>query len=111
MLPTHPKSTKVPTIEYYNWRHHQHGEKKCYCGKFACVGFNYRYGMLELLCFKHYEERIKNGSNQETKKTNNGFTKSYSQKTKEKERKIICHTEKEHTEVKLEDQKNQINLL
>jgi len=79
---THPKSTKVSTTEFYNWTHHQHNQKKCFCGEFACIGFNYRFGMLELLCFKHYQERV----NQ-------------------------CHTEKEHTEVKSADQKNQLNLL
>tara|TARA_B100000902_G_scaffold390892_1_gene440609 strand:+ start:1659 stop:1850 length:192 start_codon:yes stop_codon:yes gene_type:complete len=50
--------------------------------------------MLELLCFQHYQERISNGTNQETKETTNGFTKSYSQETKEKERKIKCLMEK-----------------
>ena len=82
MLPTHPKSTKVSTTEFYNWRHYQHGQKKCHCGEFASIGFQYRLGMLELLCFKHYQERISE-----------------------------CHTEKEPTEAKSEDQKNQLNLL
>jgi len=53
--------------------------------------------MLELLCFTHYQERIKNGTNKETKETTNGSTKSYSKETKEKERKVKCPitTEKE----------------
>jgi hypothetical protein len=50
-------SVKVSKQEFYNWTLEQHQNKKCFCGKFACIGFNYRYGMLELLCFKHYEER------------------------------------------------------
>ena len=53
--------------------------------------------MLELLCFEHYQERIGNGTNKETEKTTNGFAKSYSKETKEKERKVKCPiiTEKE----------------
>ena len=94
-----PKGKTVSTTDFYNWTHQQHGEKKCFCGQFACIGFNYRYGMLELLCFKHYEERIGNEINSKTKKTTNGSTESYYEK-KEKERKIICHKEKELTEVK-----------
>ena len=35
--------------------------------------------MLELLCFKHYQERIDNGTDQEAKETTNGFTKSYNE--------------------------------
>ena len=77
-----PKGKTVSTTEFYNWSHQQHNQKKCFCGEFACIGFNYRFGMLELLCFKHYQERV----NQ-------------------------CHMEKEHTEVKSADQKNQLNLL
>ena len=53
--------------------------------------------MLELLCFKHYQERIGNGTNKETKETTNGFTKSYSKETKEKERKIKCRITQEAT--------------
>ena len=64
--------------------------------------------MLELLCFQHYQERISNGTNQETKETTNGFTKSYSQETKEKERKVKCHKEKEHTEVKEVDRQRSL---
>ena len=52
-----PKGKVVGLNEFYNWRHEQHNQKKCYCGKFACIGFQYRLGMIELLCFKHYEER------------------------------------------------------
>jgi hypothetical protein len=63
--------------------------------------------MLELLCFQHYEERISNGTNQETKETTNGFTKSYYEK-KEKERKVKCHKEKEHTEVKEVDRQRSL---
>ena len=75
-------SVKVSKQEFYNWTLEQHQNKKCFCGKFACIGFNYRYGMLELLCFKHYEERKKQ-----------------------------CPKGKVPTEVKSEDQKNQPNLL
>jgi hypothetical protein len=59
--------------------------------------------MLELLCFKHYQERIKNGTNKETKETTNGFTKSYSKETKEKERKVKCQN--------ITEKQNQLNLL
>ena len=51
----------------------------CFCGEFACIGFNYRFGMLELLCFKHYQERV----NQ-------------------------CHTEKKHMEVKSADRQRKL---
>ena len=64
--------------------------------------------MLELLCFEHYQERIGNGTNKETEKTTNGFAKSYSKKTKEKEREIICHKEKEPTEVKEADRQRSL---
>ncbi len=77
-----PKGKTVSTTDFYNWTHQQHGEKKCFCGKFASIGFNYRYGMLELLCFKHYEERMSQ-----------------------------CHTEKVHTDQKSVDQKNQLSLI
>jgi len=79
---THPKSTKVSTTDFYNWSHQQHGKKRCHCGEFASIGFQYRLGMLELLCFKHYKERIGK-----------------------------CHTEKEHTAQKSVDQKNQLSLI
>ena len=82
MLLIPPKGKTVSITEFYNWSHKQHNLKRCFCGEFASIGFNYKFGMLELLCFKHYEERKKQ-----------------------------CHTEKEHTEVKSEDQKNQLNLL
>jgi hypothetical protein len=59
--------------------------------------------MLELLCFQHYQERIKNGTNKETKETTNGFTKSYSKETKEKERKVKCQN--------ITEKQNQLNLL
>jgi len=76
-------SVKVNSQEFINWTPKERDEKqKCFCGQYACIGFNYRFGMLELLCFKHYEERKKQ-----------------------------CPKEKEHTEVKSEDQKNQPNLL
>ena len=79
-----PKGKVVSLREFYNWRHEQHNQKRCYCGQFACIGFQYRLGMIELLCFKHYKERINNGTNQETKEITNGFTKSNFEKTKEK---------------------------
>ena len=53
--------------------------------------------MLELLCFKHYQERINNGTNQEAKETTIGSTKSYSKETKEKERKVKCRITQEAT--------------
>ena len=59
--------------------------------------------MLELLCFTHYQERIKNGTNKETKETTNGFTKSYSKETNEKERKVKCQN--------ITEKQNQLNLL
>ena len=59
--------------------------------------------MLELLCFTHYQERISNGTNQEAKETTNGFTKSYSKETKEKERKVKCQN--------ITEKQNQLNLL
>jgi len=59
--------------------------------------------MIELLCFKHYQERISNGTNQEAKETTNGFTKSYSKETKEKERKVKCQN--------ITEKQNQLNLL
>ena len=59
--------------------------------------------MLELLCFKHYQERIDNGTNQEAKETTNGSTKSYSKETKEKERKVKCQN--------ITEKQNQLNLL
>ena len=59
--------------------------------------------MLELLCFEHYQERIGNGTNKETEKTTNGFAKSYSKKTKEKERKVKCQN--------ITEKQNQLNLL
>ena len=59
--------------------------------------------MLELLCFKHYQERIDNGTDQEAKETTNGFTKSYSKETKEKERKVKCQN--------ITEKQNQLNLL
>jgi len=74
-----PKGKTVSTTEFYNWSHQQHNQKKCFCGEFACIGFNYRFGMLELLCFKHYQERV----NQ-------------------------CHTEKEHMEVKSADRQRKL---
>jgi len=74
---------KISAIEFVNRTHQEHNDKtKCHCGKFAPFGYSYRFGMLELLCFEHYKERIKS-----------------------------CPTEKEHTEAKSEDQKNQLNLL
>jgi hypothetical protein len=79
-----PKGKVVSSQEYYNWTHHQHNQKKCFCGKFACIGFQYRLGMIELLCFKHYQERINK-----------------------------CQKEWEHTEAKEADhrKKNQLSLL
>lgn len=59
--------------------------------------------MLELLCFEHYQERIGNGTNKETEKTTNGFAKSYSKKTKEKEGKVKCQN--------ITEKQNQLNLL
>jgi hypothetical protein len=59
--------------------------------------------MIELLCFQHYQERISNGTNQEAKETTNGFTKSYSEETKEKERKVKCQN--------ITEKQNQLNLL
>jgi|TARA_R100000479_G_scaffold131365_1_gene69230 hypothetical protein len=59
--------------------------------------------MLELLCFKHYKERI-DGTNKETKETTNGFAKGYSQETKEKEGEIKCQ------DITTENQ-DQLNLL
>ena len=50
---------------------------------------------------------IINEPNQETKETTNGFTKSYYEK-KEKERKVKCHKEKEHTEVKEVDRQRSL---
>ena len=64
--------------------------------------------MLELLCFEHYQERIGNGTNKETEKTTNGFTKSYSKKTKKKEGKIKCQKEWELTEVKEADRQRKL---
>lgn len=58
--------------------------------------------MLELLCFKHYEERKHNETNQETKETTNGSAKSYYEK-KEKERKVKCQN--------ITEKQNQLNLL
>ena len=55
--PEQPKGKVVSLREFYNWTHEQHNQKRCYCGQFACIGFQYRVGMVELLCFKHYEER------------------------------------------------------
>jgi len=59
--------------------------------------------MLELLCFEHYQERISNGTNKETKETTNGSSKSYSKETKEKERKVKC--------LNITEKQNQLNLL
>lgn len=95
---TNPKSIKVSSNDFCLWTHDKRNKyQKCFCGKYACIGFNYRFGMLELLCFEHYKERIENGSNKETKKTTNGFTKSYSQETKEERKEIKCQniTEKQ----------------
>tara|TARA_A100001201_G_scaffold98823_1_gene85118 strand:+ start:228 stop:425 length:198 start_codon:yes stop_codon:yes gene_type:complete len=64
--------------------------------------------MIELLCFKHYQERIDNGTNQKAKETTNGSTKSYSKETKEKERKIKCQKEWELTEVKEADRQRKL---
>ena len=63
--------------------------------------------MLELLCFKHYKDRV-NGTNKETKETTNGSTKSYSKETKEKERKVKCQKEWELTEVKEADRQRKL---
>jgi len=82
MSPIPPKGKTVSTTEFYNWSHQQHNLKRCFCGEFASIGFNYKFGMLELLCFKHYKERIGK-----------------------------CHTEKEHTAQKSVDQKNQLSLI
>jgi len=51
-------TTKVSAQEFYSWTHQQHSNKKCHCGKFASIGYPYRFGMLELLCYEHYKERI-----------------------------------------------------
>jgi len=76
-------TTKVSPLTFINWTPQERQIKqKCHCGKFACIGYPAQYGNLELLCFKHYEER-----------------------------KSQCHTEKEHTEVKSADQKNQLSLI
>ena len=63
--------------------------------------------MLELLCFKHYKDRV-NGTNKETKETTNGSTKSYFKETKEKERKVKCHKEKVHMEAKEVDRQRSL---
>ena len=78
-----PKGKVVSSQDFVTWNHQKRDkDQKCFCGQYACIGFNFKFGMLELLCFKHYQERI----NQ-------------------------CHTEKEHTEVKEADQRNQLSLL
>lgn len=103
------KGKVVNASSFYTWSHSKRNkEQKCFCGQYACIGFNYKFGMLELLCFKHYEERIGNETNSKTKKTTNGSTESYHEE-KEKEGKVICHKEKELTEVKEADR--QRNLL
>jgi len=53
-----PKGKTVSTTDFFNWTHEQHNQKKCHCGKFACIGYSYRFGMVELLCYEHYQERI-----------------------------------------------------
>ena len=104
-----PKGKLVNANEFVTWSHSKRNQdQKCFCGEYACIGFNYKFGMLELLCFKHYEERKHNETIKKTKETTNGATKSYYEK-KEKERKVICHKEKELTEVKKADR--QRNLL
>jgi hypothetical protein len=83
LLQEQPKGKVVNANEFVTWSHSKRNQdQKCFCGQYACIGFNYKFGMLELLCFKHYQERIKE-----------------------------CHKEKEHTEVKEADQKSQLNLL
>jgi hypothetical protein len=64
--------------------------------------------MIELLCFQHYQERISNGTNQEAKETTNGFTKSYSKETKEKERKIKCLKGSGHMAAKEADRQRKL---
>jgi hypothetical protein len=64
--------------------------------------------MIELLCFQHYQERIGNGTNKKTEKTTNGFTKSYSKKTKEKERKIKCLKGSGHMAAKEADRQRKL---
>ena len=45
----------VSSHEFCNWTHQEHNKYSiCFCGKFASFGFNYRFGMLELLCSEHY---------------------------------------------------------
>ena len=79
----HPKGKVVNSIDFCGWSHAKRNkDQKCYCGQYASIGFNFKFGMLELLCFKHYQERLKS-----------------------------CHKEKERTEAKSEDQRNQLNLL
>ena len=79
------KGTVVSPHIFYSWKPQEREIKqKCYCGKFACIGYPAEYGNLELLCFKHYKERINNGTNKETKEITNGSTKSNFEKTKEK---------------------------
>jgi len=78
-------TTKVSPLTFINWTPQERQIKqKCHCGKFACIGYPAQYGNLELLCFKHYEER-----------------------------KQQCQKEWGHTEVKEADhrKKNQLNLL
>lgn len=51
-------TTKVSPHVFINWTPQERQIKqKCHCGKFACIGYPAEYGNLELLCFKHYEER------------------------------------------------------
>lgn len=54
-----PKGKLVGVNEFCSWNHQERIEKSvCYCGAYGSIGFNYRFGMLEILCYEHYKERI-----------------------------------------------------